>query len=88
MYMSMIFTTCIYHVCQLLYYSIVHTLYIHGTDVSVHVYARWSGFQMAESDIWNPIHLVYVGTYLYVPICTDLYYAIVCTGTYYLENVA
>ena len=44
--MSMIFTTCIYHVCQLLYYSIVHTLYIHGTDVSVHVYARWSGFQM------------------------------------------
>ncbi len=47
--MSMIFTTCIYHVCQLLYYSIVHTLYIHGTDVSVHVYARWSGFQMMES---------------------------------------
>ena len=38
--------------------------------------------------IWNPIHLVYVGTYRYVPICTDLYYAIVCTGTYYLENVA
>ncbi len=33
-------------VCQLLYYSIVHTLYIHGTDMSVHVYARWSGFQM------------------------------------------
>ena len=46
--MSMIFTTCIYHVCQLLYYSIVHTLYIHGTDVSVHVYARWSGFQMGQ----------------------------------------
>ncbi len=31
---------------QLLYCGIVHTLYIHGTDVSVHVYARWSGIQM------------------------------------------
>ena len=51
--MSMIFTTCIYHVCQLLYYSIVHTLYIHGTDVSVHVYARWSGFQMYPKPIEN-----------------------------------
>ena len=51
MYMFMIFTTCIYHVCQLLYYSIVHTLYIHGTDVSVHVYARWSGFQMEGVDL-------------------------------------
>ncbi len=51
--MFMFFNTCIYHwhVCQLpLYYSIVHTLYIHGTDIirSVHrvvtgtVYARWS----------------------------------------------
>ncbi len=46
MYMSMVFTTCIYHVYQLMYCSIVHTLYIHGTDVSVHVYARRSGFQM------------------------------------------
>ncbi len=47
-YNSMFFNNCIYHVCQLLYYSIVHTLYIHGTDMSVHVYARWSesGFQM------------------------------------------
>ena len=55
--MFMFFKTrnCIYHasVCQLLYYSIiVHTLrlYIHGhgtdTGMSVHVYARWSGFQM------------------------------------------
>ena len=26
MYMSMIFTTCIYHVCQLLYYSMVQQL--------------------------------------------------------------
>jgi hypothetical protein len=24
----------------------VCTRYIHGTDMSVHVYARWSGFQM------------------------------------------
>ena len=38
--------------------------------------------------IWNPIHLVHVSTYRYVPTCTDLYYAIVCTGTYYLRNVA
>ncbi len=47
MYMSMFFNNCIYHVCQLLYYSIqvVHTLYIHGSDMSVHVYNRWSGFQ-------------------------------------------
>ncbi len=30
--MFMFFNNCIYHVCQLLYYSIVHTLYyIHGT---------------------------------------------------------
>jgi hypothetical protein len=43
--------------------------------------ARWC-------HIWNPIHLVHVGTYRYVPTCTDLYYDIVCTGTYYLRNVA
>jgi hypothetical protein len=44
----MIFNICTYHVCKLLYYSIVHSLrlYIHGTDISVHVYAMWSGFQM------------------------------------------
>ncbi len=46
MYISLFFNNCIYHVCQLLYYSIVHTLYKHGTDMSVHVYARWPGFQM------------------------------------------
>ena len=28
------------------YYSIVCTRHIHSTDMSVHVYARWSGFQM------------------------------------------
>ncbi len=44
--MFMFFNNCIYSVCQLLYYSIVHTLYIQGTDMSVHVYARWSGFKM------------------------------------------
>ena len=38
--------------------------------------------------IWNPIHLVHVGAYRYVPTCTDLYYDIVRTGTYYLKNVA
>ncbi len=27
---------------------------------------------------------VHVSTYRYVPTCTDLYYDIVCTGTYYL----
>jgi hypothetical protein len=46
MYMFRVFNICIYHVCKLLYYSIVHRLYIHGTDMSVHVYAMWSGFQM------------------------------------------
>ncbi len=46
MYMFMFFNNCIYHVCQPLYTSIVHTLYIHGSDMSVHLYARWSGFQM------------------------------------------
>ena len=53
MYMFMIFNNCImmYHVCQLLYYSIVHTLYIHCTDMSVHVYVRWSGFQMILCDV-------------------------------------
>jgi hypothetical protein len=40
-----------------------------------------------RSYIWNPIHLVHVGTYRYVPICTNLYYDIVCTCTYYLKNV-
>ncbi len=48
MSMFKFFNNCIYHVCQQLYYSVVHTWYIHasGTDMSVHVYARWSGFQM------------------------------------------
>jgi hypothetical protein len=38
--------------------------------------------------IWNPIYLVHVGTYRYVPTCTDRYDDIVCTSTYYLRNVA
>jgi hypothetical protein len=29
-----------------MYYSIVHTYHIHGSDTYVHVYARWVGFQM------------------------------------------
>ncbi len=33
-----------YKMCM--YYSIVHTRLIHGSDMSVHVYARWVGFQM------------------------------------------
>ncbi len=49
MYMFMFSNNCIYHVCQPLYTSIVYTLYIHGSDMSVHVYARWSGFQMLAS---------------------------------------
>ncbi len=45
-YMYRHFEKCIYNVCPQTYYSIVYTRYIHGTDMSVHVYARWSGFQM------------------------------------------
>jgi hypothetical protein len=45
-------------------------------------------FLMAVFSIWNPIHLVHVSTYRYIPTCTDLYYDIVCTSTYYLRNVA
>ncbi len=40
------FQKCIYMSVPCTYYSIVDTLYIHGTDMYVHVYARWSGFQM------------------------------------------
>ena len=54
MYMFMFFNNCIYHVCQPLYTSIVHKLYIHGSDMSVHVYARWSGFQMAVDICTDP----------------------------------
>jgi hypothetical protein len=36
-----------YHVCLLIYNSMIHsTHYIHGTDMSVHIYGRWPGFQM------------------------------------------
>jgi hypothetical protein len=53
----MVFKYCTYHVCQLLYYSMVCTRYIHGTDMSVHVHARWSGFQMIRVRVWNhPVH--------------------------------
>ncbi len=30
-----------------MYYSIVHTRHIHGSDIYIHVYARWVGFQMS-----------------------------------------
>lgn len=81
--------TCTYNVCTCLTFL---NMYIHVKYMSIpffQILSRWSGFQM----IWNPsIHLVHasVGKYQsrYVPICTDLYYDIVCTGTYYLENVA
>ncbi len=46
MYMFVFFNNGMYYVCQLTYDSIVHSLYVHGTDIYVHVYARWSGFQM------------------------------------------
>ena len=50
-------------------------------------------FADVATSIWNPIHLVYVGTYRYVTVpgpvhSTDMYYDIVCTGTYYLKHVA
>jgi hypothetical protein len=31
---------------MLMYYSIVHTHHIHCSDMYIHVYARWVGFQM------------------------------------------
>ncbi len=40
------FPKCTYMSVPRTYYSIVHRRFIHGTDMSVHVYARWSGFQM------------------------------------------
>jgi hypothetical protein len=46
MYMFVFFNNGMYYVCQLTYDSTVHSLYVHGTDMYVHVYARWSGFQM------------------------------------------
>ena len=41
------FPKCTYMSVPRTYYSIVYRRYIHGTDMSVHVYARWSGFQMS-----------------------------------------
>ena len=46
MYMFVFFNNGMYYVCQLTYDSTVHSLYVHGTDMYVHVYARWLGFQM------------------------------------------
>ena len=44
--MYMIFHFCIYHVCQPLSIGTVHSLYIHASNMYVHVYTMWSGFQM------------------------------------------
>jgi hypothetical protein len=38
-----------YTMCM--YYSIVHTRHIHVSDLYVHVYARWVGFQMTGISI-------------------------------------
>jgi hypothetical protein len=47
--------TCLNHVCQLLYYSMVQQLSAdrHGSDMYVHVYARWSGFQMESEAVYH-----------------------------------
>ena len=47
-FVTVFFNYCMYYVCQLTYNSIVHSLYVHVTDMYVHVYARWSGFQMGH----------------------------------------
>ncbi len=56
--MFMIFNVCIYNDWKLLYHSTVHRVYIHGIDMSqaVHVYAMWSGFQMAAQALENHWH--------------------------------
>ncbi len=38
-----------------MYYSIVHTRLIHASDMYVHVYARWVGFQMADPTSTSPL---------------------------------
>ena len=43
---------------------------------------------MGHLESYTPGTSWHVSTYRYVPTCTDLYYDIVCTGTYYLRNVA
>ncbi len=45
-----------------MYYSIVHTRLIHASDMFVHVYARWVGFQMSMYSVtyfcleYVPVH--------------------------------
>ena len=69
-------------------YIQLYALYIE-TCITSNMYKQLYALYIEERQgIWNPIHLVHVGTYRYVPTCTDLYYDIVCTGTYYLKNVA
>ncbi len=40
-----------YKTCIMMYYSIVHTRLVDGSDMSAHVYARWVGFQMLVVDL-------------------------------------
>ncbi len=53
-YMSILFCSCTY-VSELvtvytigMYYCIVHTYHIHGSDMYVHVYARWVGLMIPD----------------------------------------
>ena len=64
MYMFVFFNNGMYYVCQLTYDSTVHSLYVHGTDMYVHVYARWSGFQMFRM---GHLESVEVGYLWYIP---------------------
>ena len=45
-YMYIHFMTCTYTSQRGMYYSIVWRVYVHGSDMYVHVYTRWVGFQM------------------------------------------
>ncbi len=57
MYMFMFFNHCKYHFCQPLYTSIVHTLYIHGSDLSVTVTIHDSE---SESDVTVPVPVNFI----------------------------
>ncbi len=44
---------------------------------------RSQHFDIVSQTIWNPVHLVYGGTYRYVPVRTCMYCSIAHTGTYF-----
>ncbi len=53
-----------------MYYSIVHTHHIHSSDMYIHVYARWVGFQMSIG-LWlidRDTHLQWIS---YTAICAE-----------------